>query len=136
MNRVILMGNITRKPEIRKTPSGASVCNFSIAVSEKYKDKQGQWVDKAEFINCVAWNRTAEVIEQYLDKGSKILVEGKMSTSSYDKNGEKRYKTEVIVSNMQMLGGKSDNQATQQAPAPSQAPSYDAPSYQDDSLPF
>jgi single-strand DNA-binding protein len=140
MNKVIILGNMTRKAELRTIPSGNKVANFSIAVSEKYKDKQGQWVDKAEFVNCVAWGRTAEVIDQYLDKGSKILVEGKLQTSTWDKDGEKRYKTEVIVSSMEMLGNKPQGQAPKTAPSPDVPPdSYGGGFSQDedsDLLPF
>ena len=142
MNKVIILGNMTRKAELRTIPSGNKVANFSIAVSERYKDKQGQQQEKSEYINCVAWNRTAEIIEQYMKKGSKILVEGKLQTSTWDKDGEKRYKTEVIVSSMEMLGSKSQapqkqdaqRQDAMETPPDNYQGGFDSPA-QDD-LPF
>ena len=135
----MIIGSLGKDPEVRATPSGQKVASFSVAVSEKFKDRNGQQQEKTEWLNIVIWGRLAEICESYLRKGSKVYLEGKISTSSWDDpQGQKRYKTEVICHSMQMLGGKSDNQATQQVPQ-SQPPSQNAPSYQsyeDDSLPF
>ena len=103
VNKVILIGNLGRDPEIRKTPSGASVCSFSIATTEKFNDKNGQKQEQTEWHNVVAWNKAAEIIEQYVKKGDPIYLEGKLRTQSWDDNGNKKYRTEVIITNFQFL---------------------------------
>lgn len=112
VNKVILIGNLGRDPEVKQTPSGSKVANFSIATTEKYKDQQGNNQEKTEWHNLVAWNRQAEVIEQYARKGTSLYVEGSLSTRSWDDQatGQKRYKTEIVVRSFQFLGSKSDNQ--------------------------
>lgn len=96
MNKVILVGNLARDPELRTTASGVSVCNFSIAVNRRYTNQQG--VREADFISCVAWRTTADFITKFFSKGKKIGVVGSIQTRSYEGNdGQKRYVTEVIV---------------------------------------
>jgi len=106
VNKVILVGNLGRNPEVKTTPSGTKVANFSIATSEKYTDKSGNKQDKIEWINIVAWGKLAELAGKYLKKGKPVYLEGKMATTSWeDKNGGgKRYKTDVVISQMQFLG--------------------------------
>ena len=107
INRVVLVGRLTRDPELRKTQSGTSVCSFTMAVGCRVST-QGQ--PDADFINCVAWNKTADLMTQYLHKGSLIGLEGRIQTRSYDdKDGNKRYITEVIADNVEFLGSKSSN---------------------------
>jgi single-strand DNA-binding protein len=107
LNRVMLIGGLGRDPEVRMTPSGQKVASFSIAVNEIFKDRNGAKQERVEWVNIVLWRRQAEIAEQYLRKGSKIYIEGKLQTQSWDdQNGQKRYKTEVVGSNFQMLGGK------------------------------
>jgi len=121
VNKVILVGNLGKDPEVRYTPSGAAVANFSLATSEKYTDKSGQKVDKTEWHNIVAWNKTAEICKQYLTKGSTIFVEGKIQTRSWDdKEGKKCYITEVLIGNMQMLGSRQGGQKANPKPEASQ----------------
>lgn len=121
VNKVILVGNLGKDPEVRYTPSGAAVANFSLATSEKYTDKSGQKVDKTEWHNIVAWNKTAEICKQYLTKGSTIFVEGKIQTRSWDdKEGKKCYITEVLIGNMQMLGSRQGGQNANPKPEASQ----------------
>ncbi len=103
LNRVTLLGNLGRDPELRTTPSGASVCNFSIATTESYKDKNDQWQEVTDWHNVVFWNRQAEVAGQYLKKGSKVYIEGKLKTRSYEKDGVTRYVTEVMGNNLVLL---------------------------------
>jgi len=113
MQKFLAIGNLGQDVELRKTQTGKPVANFSIAVTEKFKDKQGQQQENTEWINCVAWSRKAEVLAQYLVKGSKLYIEGKMQTRDWEDNGVKKYKTEVIISEFQFLGGKQDNQQQQ-----------------------
>ncbi|MDP3995331.1 MAG: single-stranded DNA-binding protein [Patescibacteria group bacterium] len=133
LNKVMLIGNITQDPEVRTTPSGASVTSFGLATNLVWTDKSGQKQEKAEFHNIVAWRRLAEIMGQYLHKGSKVYIEGRLQTSSWDdQSGNKKYRTEVVADNMIMLdrkgasGGGSSNEPSQPAynreepPAPQQ----------------
>ena len=102
INKIQVAGNLTKQPEMRTTQTGIAVMSFSLAVNRVWKDKQGNKQEEVEFINCVAWARTAEVINQYAIKGQNLFIEGTLKTSNYqDKTGITRYKTEVIVSEMQ-----------------------------------
>ncbi len=103
LNKVFILGNLTRDPELRQTAGGQAVCSFGVATNRRYTDKSGQKQEQVEFHNLVAWGRTAEVIGQYLRKGSMVLVEGRLQTRSWqDQQGMKHWKTEVIVDQMQM----------------------------------
>jgi single-strand DNA-binding protein len=108
VNKVILIGNLGRDPEVRSTPSGQSVASFTLATNRKWKDKNGQKQEQTEWHQIVCWGRQAEVAGQYLTKGKQIYVEGRLQTRSWDdkQSGEKRYRTEVICDNFQMLGGR------------------------------
>jgi len=109
INKVILVGNVGKDPEVRYLDSGVAVANFPFATSEKYKNKQGEKVTNTEWHNIVMWRGLAEVVEKYVNKGSQLYIEGKIRTRSYDdKDGIKRYITEIIGDNMQMLGRKGD----------------------------
>ncbi|MDA9312003.1 single-stranded DNA-binding protein [Vicingaceae bacterium] len=108
VNKVILVGNLGKDPEVRHLENGASVANFSIATSETYKDKNGNRQEQTEWHNVVLWRGLAEIAEKYLKKGSQIYVEGKLRTRSWqDKDGNTRYTTEVVGDQMTMLGGRS-----------------------------
>lgn len=107
---MILVGNLGKDPEVRHLDGGATVCNFPLATTETYKDKQGNRQEQTEWHNIVLWRGLAEVAEKYLKKGMSIYVEGKLRTRSWeDKEGHKRYTTEVIGDTFTMLGKKSDN---------------------------
>ena len=110
VNKVILVGNLGRDPEVRSTPSGQPVASFTLATNRKWKDKNGQRQEQTEWHQIVCWGRQAEVAGQYLTKGKQIYVEGRLQTRSWDdkQTGEKRYRTEVICDNFQMLGSKGD----------------------------
>ncbi|HMB16183.1 MAG TPA: single-stranded DNA-binding protein [Pelovirga sp.] len=111
VNKVILVGNLGKDPELRYTPSGTAVATFSMATTERYKDRDGQRQEKTEWHNIVAWRQLAEICGKYLHKGKQIYIEGKIQTRSYDdRDGNKRYITEIVVDQMQMLGTKDDNQ--------------------------
>lgn len=142
VNRVIAIGNLGKDPEIKALPSGSSVANFSIAVSESWKDKAGQKQERTEWIKCVAFNKLADIIQTYVTKGSKVYVEGKLQTRKWQaQDGADRYSTEVIISDMQMLDSKNGgaSKPSQATPAPGGQPGqYDTNSFDDfnDEIPF
>lgn len=110
LNKVMLIGNLGKDPEVRAIPSGVKVANFPIATSESYTGKDGNRVEKTEWHNIVMWRGLAEVAEKYLKKGNQVFIEGKLQTRSWDdQNGQKRYMTEIIADNMTMLGGRRND---------------------------
>ena len=110
VNKVILVGNLGKDPEVRHLEGGVAVANFSLATSETYKDKNGQKNEQTEWHNVVVWRGLAEVAEKYLKKGMTVYVEGKLRTRSWDdKEGNKRYTTEIVADNFVMLGKKESN---------------------------
>jgi single-strand DNA-binding protein len=110
VNKVILLGNVGKDPEIRSTQGGMQVAKFTLATTEGVKDQSGKWNDKTEWHSLVAFGRTAEIIRDYVKKGSQIYVEGKLSTSSWDdkESGQKKYRTEILVNDLQLLGGRGE----------------------------
>jgi single-strand DNA-binding protein len=104
-NRVILIGNLTRDPELRYIPSGTAVSELGLAVNERVK-KGDQWVDEANFFDVTLWGRTAEIANEYLSKGSSVLIEGRLKYETWEKDGQKRNKVKIIGEKMQMLGGR------------------------------
>ena len=110
VNKVILLGNLGKDPEVKYSQSGMAVARFSLATSERAKDKDGNWQDKTEWHNLVAFGRTAEVAGEFLKKGRTIYIEGALRTSSWDdkESGQKKYKTEVIINDLVMVGGQRD----------------------------
>ena len=109
INKVQLYGNLTRDPETKALPSGQAVTNFSVATNRNFKDKDGQKQEQVEFHNLVAFGRTAEVIAQYLKRGRPIYVDGRLQTRSWDKDGSKMYRTEIIVENFQFGPTQHEN---------------------------
>lgn len=119
-NRVILMGNLAKDPELRYTPSGKATAACDVAVNKAWKDDRGELHESVDFIRCVTWGGTAEIWAKYLKKGSGIHLEGRLATRSYtDKNGVKRYVTEVIVERSNFVGGAKTSEASA-APTPGQ----------------
>lgn len=124
VNKVILVGNLGREPEVRALDSGAKVASFSLATTESYKNREGQRVDQTEWHNIILWRGLAEVAEKYLHKGDSVFIEGKIKTRSYEKDGLKKYVTEIYGDNMTMLGKSrredqsSEYHATSAATAP------------------
>jgi single-strand DNA-binding protein len=110
VNKVILVGNLGKDPEVKYTPSGVPVAKFSLATNERYKDKAGEWQDRTEWHNIVAWQRLAEIVGEYVKKGSKIYIEGRLQTSSWEdkQSGEKKYRTEIVASDLVLLGGRGE----------------------------
>jgi single-strand DNA-binding protein len=110
VNKVTLLGNVGKDPEIRSTPGGTMVANLTLATSDRQKDAQGNWQDRTEWHNLVAFTRTAEIIRDYVKKGSKLYIEGKIQTRSWDdkESGQKRYRTEIIVNELVLLSGREE----------------------------
>jgi single-strand DNA-binding protein len=104
-NRVILVGNLTRDPELRYIPSGAAVSEIGLAVNERVKRNE-QWVEETVFVDVTLWGRTAEVANEYLSKGAPVLIEGRLKLDTWEKDGQKRSKLRVTAEKMQMLGGR------------------------------
>jgi single-strand DNA-binding protein len=118
VNKVILIGNLGKDPEVRYLDSGVAVANFSLATTENYKNKEGERVSQTEWHNVVLWRGLAEVAEKWLKKGSSVYIEGKIRTRKWeDKEGNTRYSTEILGDNMTMLGGKP---SSEEAPATTQ----------------
>jgi single-strand DNA-binding protein len=150
VNKVILVGRLGRDPEMRYTSSGTAVVNFSLATNHSIKDQSGNNSEQTEWHNVVAFGRTAEIAGEYLSKGRQVYIEGRLQTRSWDdKNGQKKYKTEVVCSNLQLLGGRGDagdstGSVSENAP-PADKPADEstsgkenetAPAEEEDDLPF
>ena len=153
VNKVILVGNLGRDPEIKYTASGAAIANITIATSESWNDKQsGERVEKTEWHRVVAFQRLAEIMGEYLKKGSQVYIEGKLQTRKWqDQNGQDRYTTEVVASDMQMLGSRGgegggsqpntgggfrSNPQPQQQQQKQAAPDSSSGGFDDDDIPF
>ena len=142
MNKAILIGNLTRDPELRTLPNGASVCTFTIAVNRKFVNQQG--VREADFLNIVAWRQLGETCARYLTKGRKVGVVGSIQTRSYDaQDGSKRYITEIVADDIEFLSSQQDGGQSRMGdvPPPPEMPAYGAASggfteVEDDELPF
>jgi len=118
VNKVILMGNLGRDPEVRFMPNGDAVCNFSIATTDTWKDKAGERQEKTEWHNIVMYRRLAEIAGEYLKKGRPVYIEGRLQTRKWQtKEGQDRYTTEVIADSMQMLGGRDGAPAQESQPS-------------------
>ena len=150
VNKVFLLGNVGKDPEIRSTPSGTTVATFSLATADRRKDAQGNWSDSTEWHNLVAFQRTAEIIRDYVKKGTQIFVEGKIQTRSWDdkESGQKKYRTEILVNELSLLGKPgggeggggysrgSSSSSSSSGPASSSAPDYAEQGITDDDIPF
>jgi single-strand DNA-binding protein len=148
INKVFLFGNLTRDPELRALPSGMNVASFSVATNRVYKDRDGKKQEQTDFHNVVVFGRQADTINQYLKKGSSVFVEGRMQTRSWEKDGKKNYRTEVIADRVQFGprggggggGGRrnDDEMGAGQDEAPSSGPGIDYPKDEinPDDIPF
>lgn len=137
INKVILVGNLGKDPEVRTLENGSKVANFTLATSESYKNREGQRVTQTEWHNIVLWRGLAEIAERYLSKGNQVYIEGKIKTRTWDdKDGNKRYTTEILGDNLTMLGGRRDmDDDAGQAPVKESASEPNADDEKDD-LPF
>ena len=111
-NKVVLMGNLTRDPELRTTPSGQNVTSFSLAVNRSWKNAQGEQQEAVDYIDCNVWGKPAEIINQYMKKGSGILVSGRLQQRSWEQEGQKRSKVEVVVEDFNFVGGAGDSSSS------------------------
>jgi single-strand DNA-binding protein len=111
VNKVILLGNVGKDPDIRVLPSGQPVANFSIATSERFKDQQGNWQDRTEWHNMTAYGKLAEIVRDYVKKGNKLYAEGRLTTRSWDdkESGKKVYRTEIVVGDISLLSGRGED---------------------------
>lgn len=107
-NKVVLMGNLTRDPELRAIPSGQNVCSFSLAVNRTWKNASGEQQEAVDYIDCNIWGKPAEIINQYMKKGSGILVSGRLQQRSWEQEGQKRSKVEVVVEDFNFVGGPNE----------------------------
>jgi single-strand DNA-binding protein len=140
LNKVMLIGNLGKDPEVRYTTSGTAVASFSIATTERFKNKNGEWEEKTEWHNITLWSRLAEIAGEYLAKGRTVYIEGRLQTRKWqDRDGRDRYTTEIVGEKMQMLGGKGEGGGRART---TEEPSYEQPSYEepafnpDDDIPF
>ena len=142
LNKVFLIGRLTRDPELRFMPNGEAVCNFGLATSEKWKNKNGEPTEKTEFHNVIMYRRLAEIAGQYLKKGSQVYLEGKIQSRKYtDKNGVERTAYEIVCHEMKMLSGNEAHMqpappANQEPPPPPAARNAVPPSDDDSEIPF
>ncbi len=138
VNKVILVGNLGKDPEVRHLEGGVTKVNFPLATSETYKDKAGNKIEHTEWHNIILWRGLAEIAEKYLRKGNQVFIEGKIKTRSWeDKEGIKRYSTEIIADNMTLLGGKPSAETHSQPSSGSAEPAPPAPTGNTtDDLPF
>lgn len=139
LNKVMLIGNLGKDPEVRFTASGQAVASFSLATSETYKDKNGEKVEKTEWHNITLWGKLGEIAGEYLSKGKTVYIEGRLQTRKWqDKSGNDRYTTEIVGDKMQMLSAKGERSGggdTSSAPKAGSS-NYEEPPFQDDDIPF
>ncbi len=149
VNKVILIGNLGKDPEVKFTPNGVPVAKFSLATNERYKDKAGEWQDRTEWHNIVVWQRLAEIVGEYVKKGSKIYIEGRLQTSSWEdkQSGEKKYRTEIVAQDLVLLSGRGEgdgearaSRGASAAAASERAPQHEEPAHSaeitDEDIPF
>lgn len=143
LNKVMLIGNLGKDPELRHTPAGTAVATFSLATSERYRNKQSnEWEEKTEWHNVVLWNKLAETAGQYLSKGKTVYLEGRLQTRKWqDRDGNTRYTTEVVCDSMKMLSPKGESLSRGSADQassyePVSGSNYEEPPFQDDDIPF
>ncbi|NVN89154.1 MAG: single-stranded DNA-binding protein [Desulfuromonadales bacterium] len=139
LNKVMLIGNLGKDPEVRYTASGQAVASFNLATSEKFKNKSGEWEERTEWHRITLWARLAEIAGEYLSKGKTVYIEGRLQTREYEKDGIKRYTTEIVGEKMQMLSPKGERRGGDSnfgAPTGNGGGSSEPPPFQDDDIPF
>ncbi len=126
VNKVILVGHLGKDPEVKYTPSGTPIAKFTLATNERYKDKDGNWQDRTEWHNIVAWQRTAEIVGEYCKKGSQVYLEGRLHTDSWEdkETHQKKYRTDIVVNDLVLLGGRGSGEGGERTRAAS-ANSFD-----------
>lgn len=132
VNQVILMGNLTRDPELRQTPSGQNVVSFSLALNRAYKDQGGNWQEATDYIDIVAWGPLAERVAQYMNKGRRCLVQGRLQSRSWEQDGQKRSKVEVLANDVTFLDGRGGDGEGGEAMAATAPRDANAPAKKDE----
>ncbi len=152
VNKVLLLGNVGKDPEIRATAGGTQVASFTLATADRQKDAQGNWADKTEWHNLVAFQRTAEIVRDYVKKGTQVFIEGKIQTRSWDdkESGQKKYRTEILINELSLLGGGagrsegassssggySSSRSSSSSPVPTPSNDYADQGITDEDIPF
>lgn len=137
VNKVMLIGNVGRDPEVRYTQNGTPVANFSIATTESFKGQNGEWQDQTEWHNVVCWRFLAERVEKYVKKGSRLYIEGKLQTRSWDgQDGKKNYRTEIVANDMMFLDGGRDGGSSGGGGGQYESGAYQQGDVNDDDIPF
>jgi len=138
LNKVMLIGNLGKDPEVRYTPSGQAVTSFNLATSDKFKNKSGEWEERTEWHRVTLWARLAEIAGEYLSKGKTVYIEGRLQTRKWqDNSGNERYTTEIVGEKMQMLSPKGERRGGDVTSEPvSGGGGYEEPPFQDDDIPF
>jgi single-strand DNA-binding protein len=137
LNKVMLIGRLGKDPEMSYTGSGVAYCKFSVATDNSYKDESGNWIDRTDWHNIVAWRKLAEICSQYLKKGSKVYLEGKLQTDTVEKDGKKSYFTKVVLNEMVMLDSKGSGNGEQDSSRSNESVSEPVTENKsDDDLPF
>jgi len=143
VNKVILVGNLGKDPELKYTPSGVAVCTFSLATTDKWTDRDGNRQEKTEWHNIKIWRKQAEIAAEYLKKGRQVYIEGRIETRSWEQDGQKKFMTEILVDRFQMLGTKGDSEGGSRRSAQSDQEPSGSPDEEprdemteDDDLPF
>ena len=136
LNKAIVIGNLGKDPELKYMPNGKAVASFSVATSQKWKDNDGNQQEKTEWHNITAFEKLAEVIGEYLKKGSKVYVEGRLQTDKWEKDGVTHYSTKIIAKDLVMLGGKTDGEQKQKPTELSETAQDFNDSQKDEDLPF
>jgi single-strand DNA-binding protein len=138
LNKVMLIGNLGKDPEVRYTPSGQAVASFNLATSEKFKNKNGEWEERTEWHRITLWARLAEIAGEYLSKGKTVYIEGRLQTRKWqDNSGNERYTTEIVGEKMQMLSPKGESRRSDVTSEPvAGGGGYEEPPFQDDDIPF
>lgn len=140
LNKVMLIGNLGKDPEVRYTPSGAAVASFNLATSERFKNKSGEWEERTEWHRVTLWSKLAEIAGEYLSKGKTVYIEGRLQTRKWqDNSGNERYTTEIVGEKMQMLSPKGEGRRSgggDVTSEPVNGGGFEEPPFQDDDIPF
>jgi len=132
INQVVLMGNLTRDPDLRQTPNGQNVCSFSLALNRSYKDQAGEWKEVTDFVDIVAWGPLGERVAQYLSKGRRCFVQGRLQSRSWEQDGQKRSKLEVLANDVTFLDSRGSSDDTEDKGSDSTAETKPASKKKDD----
>jgi len=138
LNKVMLIGNLGKDPEVRYTPAGVAVASFNLATSERFKNKSGEWEERTEWHRVTLWSKLAEIAGEYLSKGKTVYIEGRLQTRKWqDNSGNERYTTEIVGEKMQMLSPKGESRRGGDTTSePASSGGFEEPPFQDDDIPF